>query len=180
MNIISIDFAKYSTGIYTKVEGQESCFIIANKKKCSDQEALLNLYTAFTGILQNVRYNFGLIEGYGFNPINKQSMIIMSEIGGVIKLAFAYAEVPLITMPIQTWKMLTIGRIEKHGNETVYLDAIKSKYERSFANIDIADAFLIYQAAKVICKRTKRLTPAMGKIKAQLQKIIEVKKGVQK
>lgn len=174
MNVISIDPSKYSTGIFTKIDGQENSFVILNKKGCSQEEALKNIYQVFTSILKKEKYHFGLIEGYGFNFKSKniRSVIPMSEVGGVIKLIFAQAEIPLITVPVQTWRTLTIGRINKKSKDN-YLAAISIKYGCNFSTTDESDAFLIYQAVKEMAKRTKRLTPGMIKIKKQLQKIIE-------
>jgi len=172
MNVISIDFAKYKTGVFTRIGGKEKTFTITMPRNSSQEDVLHILYGTFEAILDEDHFHFGLIEGYGFNPENKRSMVPMCEIAGVIKLAFIHAGVPIITMPIQTWKKLTIGRIDKK-KVAAYLRAVKVKYNREFSNTDEADAFLIYQAAKKICKMTKGLTSTMEKIKARLEQIIE-------
>lgn len=173
MNIISIDFSKKNTGVFTKIEGQESSFSISNSYKTPQEDALKKIYEIIDSSLKCENFNLGLIEGYGFNPLNKSSIIPMSEIGGVIKLAFVINDIPIITVPIQTWKMLTIGNINKDKYPNDYLEAVDFKYKRLFSNTDEADAFLIYQAAKELSKKTSRLTASMVKIREQIKNVID-------
>jgi len=170
MKIISIDPSKYSTGIYTRINGVESSFTVTNEKKSSSEEVLINIYNIFSKLL-TVNYKLGLIEGYGFNPKNKHGITTMTEIVGVIKLTFAQANIPLVVIPIQIWKKYTIGRIDKKQVKD-YMRAIHFKYEREFETTDEADAFLIYQATKNICKTLKGFTPAVKKIRDRLKQII--------
>ena len=173
MNVISIDFSKVRTGIFTKIDGRASSLSIENKAKISNEKALVNVYQAFTVILDNQKYNFGLIEGYAFNFRRPSGISVMAEIAGVIKLSFAERKIPLITIPVQVWKSLTISNIDKTKNPDLYFAEIKKKYGMDFVIEDEADAFLIYQATREVAKKTKRLTPAVKKIKERLQKIIE-------
>lgn len=177
MNIISIDPSKIRTGVFTIIDEKESSLLLENKRNIPQEEALICIYNFFNYILNNNHFDIGLIEGYGFNPKNRKSIIPMCEIGGVIKLIFNNALIPLITIPVMTWKTLTIGKykIDKRKNPDEYLRMIEFKYEKSFESIDEADAFLIYISAKEIGKRTKYLTPSMKKIRKQISDIIAKK-----
>lgn len=162
MNVISIDFSKVCTGVFTRVAKKENSFCIVNKAKMPQQKALENIYDSFSIILEKDNFHFGLIEGYGFNPVNKHSMVPMSEIGGVIKLIFAQKGIDLVTVPIQTWKSVTgMGKIDKRKNPDLYLQTIETRYGKAFSNIDMADAYLIYHAAWMICQRTSYLSKSM-------------------
>ncbi len=174
MNIISIDFSKVSTGIYAKYKKVEASEVIKIKPKTTQKETLRILYANFYKRLIDKKYDFGLIEGYAFNPKNRRGLIPMSEIGGVIRLAFSQTQTPLVTIHVQIWKMLIQININKNKQKKKYIAAIKTKYDKSFDTVDQADAFLIYQAARIIAKRTTNITPAMRKAKDKLIKIIEV------
>jgi len=177
MNSISIDFSEHCTGIYTSIEGKGASLSIKNKARISREEALKNIYISFKAILTNTAFDFGFIEGYGFNKQFTKSMICMCEVAGVIKCIFALHNIPLIEIPIQTWKRLTIGKeINKRDFPNEYLQAIKFRYEKEFSNTDEADAFLIYQAARIIGGTTKYMTPVVKKIKTKISKAIDSKR----
>ncbi len=176
MNIISIDFSKTSTGIYTCTgEGEENSYRIVNPASTPQEVCLSNVFKNITMLLENEAdgYDIGLIEGYGYNPKNRNGLQAMAEIAGVIKLAFIEHLTPLVTMPIQTWKSLTIGKkIKKKGNEKAYLKNVLDKYIKEFATTDEADAYLFYRAAVELFNTPKLLTEAQQNVKEKIYKII--------
>lgn len=174
MNVIAIDFSKRKTGIFLRINGQEKSRLIKNKYNATQGQALVNINNSFKNLLNEFEIDFGLIEGYGFNLKNKRSMVPMCEVGGTIKLVFANRGIPLIEIPIQTWKMLTINfKGKKEKNLDKYLGMVSKTYGKEFKTSDEADAFMIYQAAKIIAKKNGRMTDSMRKIKEQLKTVIE-------
>jgi len=169
MNIISIDPSKLKTGVFTRIDKIESSFVIKNKTGSTIGETLIKIYSEFSKILDAGVYDFGMVE----NPRHSSFAMYMFEIIGVIKLAFAEHGIPIIPVYVQTWKTLTMKGVNKKENAAVYLKIVKKKYDREFKTTDEADAFLIYQAVKIIAKKTNSLTKGMKKIKDQLSKIIE-------
>lgn len=169
MNIISIDPSKACTGIFSKVANIERSFSISHGYNVSQETALQNIYHNFTRELKNP-YQLGLIEGYYL--ANPRGMLLLPEIVGVIKLCFAHALVPLVSVNVATWKSIVKIKIDKNKKKKEYLEAIRVKYGKDFSIVDEADAFLIYQAAKVIAKSTKQMTPGAMKIRKQLETVI--------
>jgi Holliday junction resolvasome RuvABC endonuclease subunit len=177
VNIIAIDFSKVRTGIFIKNEGVESASSITNKAWAKQETVLVKLYNEFTSILNNKKIDIGFIEGYAFNPKNRSGMIPMSEYGGIIKLVFALAGIPLVVIPVQTWKSIIKIKMNKNKNPDKYLKIIADKFGREFQNIDEADAFLIYKTARLIAKGGFRLSESAVKIRKNLKKIIDKIKG---
>lgn len=168
MNVITIDYSKKCTGIFTKIDGVETSLTIRNKVKCSQEKALCNIYTQFIELLSSFRFDFGVVEV----PRNSAFQMGMFEIGGVIKLAFAQKGIPLIPIYVQTWKTLTIKKADKKRVKA-YLDLVEDKYKRRFKTTDEADAYMIYKAIILIAKKTKGMTKGMLKIKDSILSIIQ-------
>jgi Holliday junction resolvasome RuvABC endonuclease subunit len=164
MNIISIDFSKVSTGIFTCVNKKESWHTIKIKDSIKLPDALCILYDKIGKLLDDKKYDYGLIEWI----YRGESLL---KISGVICLVFAQHKVPLVQVPAMTWKsILDMCKVDKKHNLDKYLDGIKTIYGRSFATTDEADAFLMYHAVKNI-ENTDKISPVITKIKKQLLKI---------
>jgi hypothetical protein len=69
--------------------------------------------------------------------------------------------------------MLTINFKNKEKYLKEYLKLVQKKYNKVFKSSDEADAFMMYQALRIIAKKTSRLTDSMIKIRKQLNQIIK-------
>lgn len=166
MNIISIDFSKISTGVYTNINGKESSFAIKIKSSVKLPDVICIIYNEFTKILDDNSYDYGLIEW-----IYRGTSLL--KISGVICLAFAQHKIPLVEIPTMTWKsVLGICRLDKKHGHDKYMLFVKTKYGKVFETTDEADAYMMYQVVKQICKETKVITPAATKIREQIKKIM--------
>ncbi len=172
MNIISIDPGKYNIGIFIKWQNENCSMSIINDKEDLQKDIFIKIFDKIRQILSLYSINLGFIEGYAFNFKNKKSIISLGEIGGIIRLIFAKKNIPLIEIPVQTWKNQTISIINKRKYKDLYLKKIKEKYKKKFDNIDEADAFLIYETAMIACKGRKQLSETMQKIKQEIKKAI--------
>lgn len=167
MNIISIDFSKISTGVYTNINGKEASFAIKIKSSVKLPDAMCIIYNEFTKILDDNNYDFGLIEW-----IYRGTSLL--KISGVICLAFAQHKIPLVEIPAMTWKsVLGICKLDKKHDPDKYMSFVETKYGKVFDTTDEADAYMSYQAVKQICKETKVITSAAAKIREQIKKIID-------
>jgi len=173
--MISIDPGKYRTGIFYKSTTLEKSFCIKNRKPLADEYALVNIHDMLN-VMVNELYadgeeiNFAIIEGYGVNLKKRNSMLFMGEVIGVIRLTLTLHDIPIITMPIQTWKHYC--RIEsKKSLIRKYLDEVYQKFNMEFDTTDEADAYMMYRALVNISKKTKSLSETDIKIKDQLRKI---------
>lgn len=167
MNIISIDPSKYSTGVFIQRFGQEVSFTISHTKKMTDEEVYLNIYYIFMRLFEENQFDIGFIEGYWLS--NPRGMLYLPEIGGIIKLTFAINNVPLITIPIQTWKNIVKIKIDKHKKKKEYLAVVNRRYNKEFKNIDEADAYLIYITARTIIKNTNITSKAQKRIREKIK-----------
>lgn len=169
MNIISIDYGKYKSGIFMIVDGQEKSYKIINKQGCSDSLAFYNIYDQLNDILMQNDIDYALIEKCTLNRVNAKSITLMPAIMGILKLTFQIFGIPVIdSINASMWKSLTVGKIDKKSK--LYRDKVKEKYGKEFEIIDQIDAFLIYKASREILKR-KTLTTAQRKVKEQLLEV---------
>ena len=127
---------------------------------------ILNEITA-----EGQKINFAVIEGYGINPINRRSMFILAEITGIIKLLLAKNNIPVITMPVQTWKKYCRIVSDKKKVD-YYVNEVEYRFGKKFNTTDEADAFMIYLALKEISEKTCALTKTDIRIKEELRKIL--------
>lgn len=176
MNILSIDQSKYSTGLY--FNKSEKSFLIPNKSGITNGKAGMNIYDSlqmiYTEIVFEVKYlDLVMIEGYGNNPKNRRSVFAMAEMTGIIKLFFEQKGIPVLTVPVQIWKANAIRLTKSKTTDTDYLKAVKNRYGKLFKTTDEADAFMIYDGVKTLCKRTKFLTPAERKLKENITEIYQ-------
>jgi len=168
MNIISIDFSKKNTGVFLKLSGQEMLLSISNSKNDPIEKALEKIFMSLHSMVTDNNIKLGIMEGYAFNVKHMTSVAALGEVGGCIKMLFGMLKVPLVTVPVATWKMLTIGKIKKSGNEKRYLETAKKIYGKDFSDTDQADAYMIYKATQIILKKTGAMTPAMIEIKGKI------------
>lgn len=180
MNIISIDPSKYHTGIFMLANGKETSMTIDNPRGCSTEHASAVIFERLMILLDignGVRFNFGLIEGYAFNPHNKQGDIPMAEVGGVIKLAFYKSGIPFVTVPVQTWKSITgLDKIDKDKFPDTYLKAVYQYYNQEFETTHEADAWLMWHTIEIICAaRVQLLNEAQKKLRKEIEYIRGIK-----
>ena len=177
MNIISIDPSMRSTGVYCRVNGKEYSYSLKNPKRMTREKVLESTYSFFNALLCSAKYAFGLIEGYAYNTSNRQGLYNLIEMVGVIRLCCSNYSVPLVTIGISTWKAMTIKHMKKNNKnqKLYYIETVATKYGKRFSTTDEADAYLIYTAAKDLCKKTKGLSDAQRKIKKEIITILEGK-----
>lgn len=162
------------------IDGKKHFKSIINKK-VSTIEALNNLFVTFAELLSQTSYDLAFIEDYAIMSGHAKSMTVMPEVGGVIKLAFYNYGVPLLPVPVSTWKALTIGtRVKKQKK------AEKESYRQNFfrmygfkpETIDVCDAYMIYDAVKKINSGEHELKPGAQKFRLELINFLNNNKRV--
>ncbi|MCP4230261.1 MAG: crossover junction endodeoxyribonuclease RuvC [bacterium] len=142
---------------------------VIDTRKPSHNEALYIIGQRTAELITDCSPDLLLIEDYSYST-STRSTTALGEVRGVITyVAREFGGVPIVTIPVQTWKAKTIGRIKKQTalEKREYLEQAKLLCRRSFADIDEADAFMIYRAAAYLCthepkhKVSKRITAAI-------------------
>lgn len=172
LDIITIDPSKICTGYYINTTDETG--VIKNKTKTGNEDVLINIYYRMEDIVEQRNFDLAVIEGYSFNPVNPVAASVLMEIGGVIKLVFADHNIPVISIPPQSWRSKTIGKIKK-SSKGKYIQAVKEKYGREFETTDEADAYMIYMALAEIAKKTKYLKPYEKVIREMIKYLIDKK-----
>ncbi|GAG89299.1 unnamed protein product, partial [marine sediment metagenome] len=118
MNIISIDPSKASTGVYIKTD------IEVYKSTISTNGMSENIgYRHISGIIKSSLdyYNIevAFLEDYPYKLKESRSNTVMAEVKGIIKYALYSRNIPIILVPISTWKALCKGAFPQAGSKTV-------------------------------------------------------------
>jgi len=180
MRIISLDPSLRSFGIFTNEDGATFSEVIQREEK--DRIEVLKWFCLHFAAEAAKKWDLMIVEGYAFNAGSKwigpdgkvkarsSSITVQAEVGGLVRGLFAARGVPIIEVPIGTWKSVT-GISMKKGTtqyESDYLNEVAIKYKVRFETTDEADAFLFYQTVKLSCTQNH---PAVGtaKIRAQIE-----------
>lgn len=146
VRVLSVDPSLRSTGYYRSDSDEWGTIKI--KPKVSRVEAIRILGSEMTKIVDDARPDILLVEGYTPNSKGSQSTHSMGEARGAVFCASP--GVPIVEVPIPTWKSQTIGMHRKKGNKAqteIYLAyAGRECGRRVFGTTDEADACMIYHA----------------------------------
>ncbi|MBE3088589.1 MAG: hypothetical protein IMZ71_05705 [Chloroflexi bacterium] len=170
MDIISVDPGLQHTGVFEIVEGKRRCWHI-EQGKSSRYAHLSAIFRTLSKRCEEVAFRIGFVEDYAYRD-NKS--VMFAEIGGVIRAAMVGAGVPIVIMPIATWKSLTIGNKPKGTIQegAAYVRRVNKLYGAESSTPDEADAFLIYYAAKMITERKTRLTDAAERLRENVMRVL--------
>lgn len=172
LNVIAIDPSKSRTGIYISQPGQS--LSVRNKPTETQEGAVKNVFLYFQHLLSEKDIDLGVMEAYSINMKRPSGILATPEIVGVIRLAFVIHGIPLVNVPAMTWKAMTIGMVKKQKKASAaYLDMVKLKYGKDFQNTDEADAFMIYEAVRIMFGGGTRLTTAAQIVKDNISDAIE-------
>ena len=77
-----------------------------------------------------------------------------AEIGGIIRACFASYKIPIIEMPISTWKSITGIKMKKASvqDKRDYINAVIEKFGMELDTTDEADAFLMFYSLAMISR----------------------------
>ncbi|MFA4971810.1 MAG: hypothetical protein WC683_04305 [bacterium] len=178
MNVISIDPGIACTGLFTVIDDQRRSRSISTDGLDGD-ERLVGLWAQLNLVLADCgRFDIAFIEDYLYHSPGSLSARKSAEAGGVIRLALAQMKIPLVAVPIQTWKALTIGDLKKRtkAEQRAYQRAVEQMYGVTIEGPDAADAFLIYAAARLIYTRRMKRTATMLRLYEEIAAVVQ-KKG---
>ena len=155
LNFIVVDPSLRSSGVLVCRDGKISTYAIQRK---SEPEKVLAYYVwHFSQLAKERKWDFACIEGY--DPVAKGSQsFIQHEVGGCIRAAFAAHDIPIIIMPIMTWKAVTGFRMSKktQKNKRDYRNALLERFGYDIDTDDECDAVLIMIAIAYITRGIKR------------------------
>jgi hypothetical protein len=178
---ISLDPSLRSLGIFTCEDGV--WFSEAIQRKEENRIDVLGRFCLKFARISAEGWDLMIIEQYAFMAREKfvdrsgqvrggsSSLTGLAEVGGLLRGLFNARKVPIIEVPIGTWKMVT-GISMKKGRadyESDYLNEVTKKFGARFKTTDEADAFLLYQCVKISGEKN---APGVGaaNIRYQLEK----------
>ena len=145
VNVISVDPSMSSTGFFCFRPGKgEEAFSFIRDSAWHPMEYMVRLRRFVQEVAGGM--DMAIIEDYPFGMAVQRAAATI-EAGAVIREGLSSAGVPVVVMPIQVWRSLTIGKLKK-SPKWKYLFEIRAKYRRTFRTPDEADAFLMYEAAR--------------------------------
>ena len=145
MNVISIDPGMTSMGLYVYRSGSGYSICIRREENQENYDHLPDVRRAILKYAKGA--DMALVEDYAYGlPAGRAASSI--EAGGVVRATLAEMGIPIVTVPIPTWKALTIKHHRKNtvAEKKEYFRIVMEKYGREFTTTDEADAFCIYQA----------------------------------
>ncbi len=150
-HVLSIDLSLKSTGIYDNYIDDVEIYEVAESDVSS---RLFLIGDFFRELFNDVIPDLILLEDYAFSR-HSQSVTGLAEAHGVIYYVAKRAAVPVITVPINTWKSLTIGARTKKRTKAEK-EAYRLQAERfcgiEFLTTDDADACMMYRAVAILCE----------------------------
>lgn len=158
MNIVSIDPSLNHTGVFTRINGSldAEVFEPTGKDRVKKLAQILIHFVAYA----KGGFDLCLIEGYDPGAKGQQG-VIQGEVGGIIRACFEARGVPVVEVPIPTWKSIT-GIALKKGTrmaDSDYLNAVATKYKIRLQTSHEADAYLIFQCVRM---SARKLLPQVG------------------
>ncbi len=168
MRTIAIDPSLRSLGLFYSEDGVFDSDVI-QRTEPNRIDVLARLCLKFAAEAK-LGWDLCVIEAY--DPMAKgDQKYIQCEIGGLIRGIFAARKVPIIEVPIQTWKMVTGIRMKKGRTDydSAYLNEVAKMFHYRFKTVDEADAFMLYHTVKQCGLRTWPGREGPAKIKQQLE-----------
>jgi Holliday junction resolvasome RuvABC endonuclease subunit len=173
LTVLSVDPGLRSTGAY--VSGPS--IAEARRHETGNQmraQALGSVMLWTLALIRETKPDVGLVEDYPFGIKNTRSLTTVAEVGGVVRAAFGACGVTVLEIPIQTWKQITIGHMPKDNaaHRDAYLARVTERYHRRFGSTDEADAFLMYEAMRVIWRTSKATSETWRKLRKEMAFIV--------
>lgn len=115
LNIISIDPSFRSTGICYCLNGKITTQSIKRKE---ERLELLGWYLRFfNNIAKETKFDLVIIEMYAFSQGHSDAATKQSELGGIIRACFSARKIPILEIPIGTWKAISgLNQWQKNHN----------------------------------------------------------------
>ena len=173
MKILSVDPGRSSAGIAVIEPKRLEAFRFRTKKV--KHEALGDFLLWMIEVVDRERPNLAFVEDYLYGIKRTSTLTQVAEVGGIARGVFASRGVPVIAVPVQTWKSLTIGNLPKgtKAKNDAYCASVESRYGMRFGSTDEADAFLIYQAMRSIWKNRGISGNTNRRLREELAAVLE-------
>lgn len=144
LNFVIIDPSLRSSGVLVCRDGKVQTYAI--QKKETDRLFILGWYVRhFANLAIERKWDFIGIEDYAFSQNASRSVTVQSEVGGVIRACFATVQIPIIEIPISTWKAVSEIRLPKAStkDKREYKNAVIEKYGVELDTTDECDVYLM-------------------------------------
>lgn len=151
LNFVIVDPSLRSSGVLVCRDGKISTYAI--QRKTPRLETLGYYLCHFAHLAKERKWDMLVIEEYAFSR-QSQSVTVAAEIGGIIRACFASYKIPIIEMPISTWKSITGIKMKKASvqDKRDYINAVIEKFGMELDTTDEADAFLMFYSIAMISR----------------------------
>lgn len=169
IQFVVVDPSLRSSGVLLYDQGRIKTYAIQRKETRIE---VLGWYVKhFSMLAKKTSWDFLCIEDYSFNS-RSSSVTIQAEVGGIIRSCFSAFHIPIVEMPIQTWKATTGIRLAKNtlSQKSDYTNAVAEKTGHRVDTTDEADTLLMYYTLRKISESVAK-SNASVKIKRQLEDI---------
>jgi len=113
MRVVSVDPSLRSLGLFYMEDGEINSDVIQRTEK--DRLEVLGRICLKFAREAALGWDLLIIEGYALGATNSNAITVQAEIGGLIRGIFTARKVPIIEVPIPTWKHVTKTKLKK-GN----------------------------------------------------------------
>ena len=151
LNFVVVDPSLRSSGVLVCRDGKISTYAIQRK---TSRIVTLGWYLChFAKLAKERSWDFLTIEDYSFSS-QSRSVTVAAEIGGIIRACFASYNVPVLEMPIQTWKSITGIKLKKASvtDKREYINAVIEKFGMELDTTDECDAYLMFYSIAMISR----------------------------
>lgn len=151
LNFVVVDPSLRSSGVLVCRDGKISTYAIQRK---TSRIVTLGWYLChFAKLAKERSWDFLTIEDYSFSS-QSRSVTVQGEIGGIIRACFSSYNVPVLEMPIQTWKSITGIKLKKVSvtDKREYRNAVIEKFGMDCDTTDECDAWLMFYSIAMISR----------------------------
>jgi len=162
--VLGIDQSATSTGICILSSTAELVHLsrICPPKELRDTKRLVFIRDELTRIIsEHSNIQLGVMEGYSYGSTNKK--FVLGEVGAVVKLVVADADIPLYGASPKQLKKFVTGKGSADKDEVI--NAIRNRWKIEIPQNDMADAYGLCRIALELNNRTSMVRSELEVIK---------------
>lgn len=145
--ILALDISTNTGFAWSKDNSFDTLFFA--KREETNEEYAVRLYHKVMEIIRSEQPDLAVIENYAFGSMGRGKSVL-SELGGVVKLAFSLCSVKWVEISPSQWKSYLFGQPFAKKEDIKILSYKKFGVDFSSQPNDLADAYCLWRLAHIV------------------------------